>query len=120
MAWSDKNMIVIRTAPFDGFSSISFLVYGIMALALLIHLPRFVGAFARYCGPKTPLALVFTKSQFERVARIVGRSGLRRQFLSPSDACCFSGTRRTTNNTPVVDFRVEASFWLSKVAITKL
>jgi hypothetical protein len=72
-----------RVATAVGTSPASFLVCGIMALALSIHLPRFIGAFARYCGPKTPLTLVFTKPQLEQVARIVGRDPVYVDGSSP-------------------------------------
>jgi hypothetical protein len=54
--------------------SLTLPVYGILILALLLHMPRFCGAFARYCGPSVPRTMIFTKSQFDELAQAIGRN----------------------------------------------
>jgi hypothetical protein len=56
--------------------SMTLPVYGILIVALLLHVPRFCGAFARYCGPRTPKTMIFTKTQFDDLAQAVGRNAV--------------------------------------------
>ncbi len=45
-----------------------------MVVALLIHLPHFAGAAARFGGRQTPPATVYSEAEMERLAALVGRN----------------------------------------------